>query len=87
MLRLSILFDDISTCRTKARRVPLNGREIPDFVNLGNIIDQALGIPLTRIQDHLISRSAFNNFPVLHDIDSVRNIIGQANIMGDENNR
>src|SRR6266508_6147629 len=69
------------------RRHALHSREIPFFVDLRNIIDQALGVRLFRMQNHTICRSTFNKFSMLHNKYAVRNIVRQANIMVDENNR
>ena len=68
-------------------KIVLHGREIPFLVDLWHIVDKAFGVGLFRMQNHLIGRSVFNNLPMLHDIDAVRNKISQANIMGDEDQR
>src|SRR5215217_8123021 len=72
---------------TRPMRSRSHSGKIPFFVDLGNIVDQTLRVRLFWMQDYFIGRSTFNKFSMLHNIYAVRNIVCQANIMGDENNR
>lgn len=62
-------------------------RKVPFFINLRDIVDQALGVSGFGAQDHVFSRAVFDNFAMLHDIDAIGNIVCQANIMRNENRR
>lgn len=36
------------------------------------------------MEDHVIRWAAFDKFAMFHDIERVRDVVGQANIVGDE---
>src|SRR6185436_4134120 len=65
----------------------LDSGEVPLFINFWHIVNQALGVSLFGAQNHRVGSAASNKSAALHNVDLVRNVIGQANIMGDENNR
>ena len=53
-------------------------------MNFGDVTYEALGVRRLRVEDHLVCLAGFHKFPVLHDIDGVGDVIGKADIMGDE---
>ena len=62
----------------------LHGGQIPFFMDLGHVADQALGVSGLGVQDDLVRLAVLHELAVLHDVHGVGNVVGQADVMGDE---
>ena len=69
------------------RTVKLYGTQIPFFIDLRNVADQAFGIISFGSEDNLVRTARFNELSVLHDVNRIGNVVGKTDIMGDEDNR
>ena len=65
----------------KDRRLP----DDPLLVNVGNVVEQNAGMLIFGSQGNVVGRSLLDDFPLVHDEQAVADVIGEADIVGDEN--
>lgn len=56
-------------------------------MDLWDIVDQAPGVCFFWVQNHIVRRSSFDKSSMLHNVYIVGDIVGEANIMRDEDKR
>ena len=60
----------------KLERNALDGGEVPFFIDLGDIVEEAAGVGLVWVEDDFIRRTTLHKSALLHDVDTVGDVVG-----------